>query len=374
MKMLFDSLPLTHQRLFSLLQSGLWGTNVDGNLFDGVSLDEWEELANLSAVQGVFAIVFDSLNKLSVAQRPSKNLMIEWALGVKRIEHRYFRQRESLKKLSTLFYENQIKCLLLKGIGIGKHYLNPAHRESGDLDIYLFGEFDKGNRLIEEKGIRVDYTSEVHSVFRFSEIPVENHLSFLAKNRSKMDLELELALHQLLSEKELQYEEELGVYLPSLEFNFLFLFRHAVKHFLGSGLVLRYLCDWALILEKCNDTSVYKQFYDRISSYHLQGYADVFNAIAVQYLGVQKKGVFSISHDSVFIQKVFLDIMNQKRAKQVVSSRNPQQIIGRKLSSAASLFVHRWKYDFIDRKTFRREFFLRIRSNFYPVKRNCRSL
>lgn len=63
---------------------------------------------------------------------------------------------------------------LLKGLGLSIYYPRPEHRECGDIDLWL-DNCDKGNRLIEELGIKINYDSEKHAVFHYKGVMVENH-------------------------------------------------------------------------------------------------------------------------------------------------------------------------------------------------------
>lgn len=51
----------------------------------------------------------------------------------------------------------------MKGLGLSIYYPRPEHRECGDIDLWL-NDCDKGNRLIEELGIKINHDSEKHAV------------------------------------------------------------------------------------------------------------------------------------------------------------------------------------------------------------------
>jgi hypothetical protein len=361
MTSLFDSLPLTEKRLLTLLQYSLWAKVVNTNLFAEVSFREWKEIMELAAVQGVFGLAYDGLKGLPEKYRPSKDILIQWALGVKQIENRHHLQVKALRSLAEIYKENDIRCLLIKGIGMGQLYPIPEHRECGDIDIYLFGDYAKGNSVIQERGIKVDYPYGVHSKFVFEQISVENHLSFMYVEISKTNREFEQILLRELSRSLPQLSEELGVYIPSLSFSLLHLHQHAVRHFLGQGIVLRQLCDWALLLDQCRDNSDYQGFYETIKRFDLQHYAKIFNYIAVEYLGLPENNQFTVSQDYKSVQKVYSDIINQERIHSYPSNINMPRLLKRKMKGAVFLFRSRWKYNVVNRKTFYFELMLRIR-------------
>lgn len=70
--------------------------------------------------------------------------------------------------------------IVLKGYGLAQNYPIPCHRPCGDVDIYLFGEQEKADKLLQEKfGITIDKTHHHHTVFRFKNETEENHYDFL---------------------------------------------------------------------------------------------------------------------------------------------------------------------------------------------------
>ncbi len=357
---LFNSLTITQKRLLTLVKGGLWGKLTGTDLFEKASHAEWEELTELAAIQGVLGIAYDGMKELPQTLHPPKNILIKWALGVEAIEKRHQYQIKALLSIATLFKENNIRCLLLKGPGIGQLFPIPEHRESGDLDIYLFGNYEKGNRLMEERGIKVDYTGEIHSSFLFHSIPVENHYSFLHVEKNQMNYEYDRIMYQELSKQDSPLSEDLGVYVPSLSFNLLFLFNHAVRHFLTSGIVLRQICDWAILLDQCKDNRKYMEFYDSIQQFDLSCYANTFTLIASEYLGLSKVSQFVVDPDASFTEKVFSDIMNQKKYYPVALQRSRLKIFWRKVKGAVYLFRNRWKYQAISSKMFLSEVKFRI--------------
>jgi hypothetical protein len=360
MTYLFNTLSLTQKRLLVLIQNSLWGKAIDTNLFTEVSPSEWEETMELAALQGVYGLTYDGTKDLAGAYRPPRNLLIKWKLGVRQIESRHHQQIKAIQSLAEFYKENNVKCLLIKGIGIGKLYPEPQHRESGDIDIYLFGDYKKGNFLMEERGIKVDYLYEVHSKFLFEQIPIENHFSFLEIKRSKANREFEIVLHQELLRSVPQLSKELGVYIPSLSFSLLFIHQHAVRHFLSQGIVLRQLCDWALLLHQCRGKDDYPVFYKTVSRFDLERYADAFGVIATECLGLPENEQIVVNHDASFTQRVFLEILNQKDVNLRHSSGNLSRILADKLNSTRLFFQNRWKFEAINNKMFFQEFMIRL--------------
>ena len=173
----------------------------------------------------------------------SRELLLRWELSVQKLEARNRKQRAVIKELIALFKENGIEMLLLKGIGLSELYPDPYHRESGDIDIFLFGDYEKGNKVIEESGIEVEKDGSKHSKFYFKGVPVENHKTFLNAEYTQTDKNLEKHLHKILYEQGFDsiVADDTQVRIPTPDFTAIFLSRHDITHFLASGLVLRQL-------------------------------------------------------------------------------------------------------------------------------------
>ena len=59
-----------------LLRAGLWGRKP--SLSSPLSLDEWDELLNLSIQQTVVGVVFDGMSSLSDNMKPNRAVILKW--------------------------------------------------------------------------------------------------------------------------------------------------------------------------------------------------------------------------------------------------------------------------------------------------------
>jgi len=337
--------------LFSLLRHALWqdrdGEQID---FDLTTL-EWKRLIENAASLGVLATAFDALPKGEALPGLTKELIIRWGLSVQRFEDRNRRQREALRELIDTFRENQIEVLLLKGLGLAENYPRPAHRECGDLDVYLFGDYEKGNRVIEALGIEVGIEGTKHSHFFFKGIPVENHLSFLDVVSSQIDKNLEVHLHSIL--KEQGYDtimiDDFEVRIPTPDFTALFLTRHNITHFLGSGLVLRHFCDMALFFSRNADRINFESFGKILIEERQFDLFRSFTQLAHLYLGMPDIPLQVPDKCKAITERVLYNTFNNEARKINSEELLKWWVPKRKLFSAIILFHSKWKYDLIDK-------------------------
>ena len=340
--------------LFSLLRHALW-QNRDGEQIDfDLTTLEWQRLIENAASLGVLAIAFDALPKGEALPGLSKELMIRWGLSVQRFEDRNRRQRAALRELIDTFRENQIEVLLLKGLGLAENYPLPDHRECGDLDIYLFGDYEKGNQVIEALGIEVDRGYSKHSSFFFKGIPVENHLSFLDVSFSQTNKNLEVHLKRILNEQ--GYEtimiDDITVRIPTPDFTSLFLTRHNITHFLASGLVLRHFCDMALFFSRNAGRIDFVSFRKIITEEHQFSFFSSFTQLAHVYLGMSNTPLPVSDKHKALAGRVLYDTLNNKYRNVNLEEYMNWSVPKRKVIGAINLVNLKWKFDLVGKWEF----------------------
>ena len=181
-----------------LLHSSKTERNIQSANFALISDVDWECLYNISAWQGVLAIVWNAIDtladegQLTSKQMPDKALKLQWALSVENIENRYRKQSVLARELAQIYCENGIKTIVLKGLALSGYYPIPEHRECGDLDCFLVKSdntqqcnaisvntsglpvscYDEGNRVAKEVGADVKIGFYKHSHIHYKDLMV----------------------------------------------------------------------------------------------------------------------------------------------------------------------------------------------------------
>lgn len=276
---------------FRLIRSGagLQAAPVSDTADTAVSPESWERIYRMAADHGLSAVVWDGICRLPAAQQPPRETRIRWALSAEKLEERYRRQQETASKLAARFSEEGLRMLLLKGLGLSRDYPIPEHRECGDIDIYLYGESDKGDRILHEIGAHPYFDVPKHSEYVWDGVLIENHRTILNVRRNRTERELNAVLVRLL-EKEGTHGLAPGIQAPRATFNAIFLIRHAAVHFQKEGIVLRHLCDWACFLTRHWDEIDHALFRTAMEDYRMDRFADLMTAAAVEYLGAEVPG------------------------------------------------------------------------------------
>lgn len=222
--------------------AGLGAAPVSDTAGTAVTPGSWERIYRMAADHGLSAVVWDGICRLPAAQQPPRETRIRWALSAEKLEERYRHQQQTASKLAARFSEEGLRMLLLKGLGLSRDYPIPEHRECGDIDIYLYGQSDKGDRILHEIGAHLYFDVPKHSEYVWDGVLIENHRTILNVRRNRTERELNALLVRLL-EKDGTHGLAPGIQTPPATFNAIFLIRHAAVHFQKEGIVLRHLCD-----------------------------------------------------------------------------------------------------------------------------------
>ena len=116
--------------------------------------------------------------------------------------------------------------------------------------------WEKGNRLIEEKGMVVERDFYKNSTFFLPGLMVENHQYLVPFRGNERLKELESFFQsqfKSLKGQEVQGGARIGdtyLYRPPVMVSALFLIEHAYSHFLHEGLTWRMVLDWVMFSKK----------------------------------------------------------------------------------------------------------------------------
>ncbi len=277
---------ITKQRLFALLRLALIGGDYSRPLFDRMSDSKWQDLYNAALEQGVLAFAYDGIRKLDEQYQPELEIKVQWAYNVSHIEKISAKQLSSANKLINFLAKKDIKTMILKGLSFASIYPEPTHRQSGDIDIYLMGEYAKGNEVIKNLGIDVRYDYFVHSEFVVEGINVENHLYFVNPFVNYCGEYVQKALLTMVDNHS-DHTIVTGALIPSAEFSALFLARHSCWHYARECIKLRDICDWGMLLNHYRDSLDCQTLLTHLENSGLTRYASILTTIAEQILGVK---------------------------------------------------------------------------------------
>lgn len=287
---------------------------------------DWDGLMKLAHAQGLLALVWDGICRLPEDRKPARCYRISWGMSVQDIWDRYDRQKSVLGEMVSVCRRNDMRLLLLKGIGLSEAYPNPRSRASGDLDIYLFGDFEKGNRLF---GDGVNRFYKKHASFAYKGVDVENH-------KTPLDVETrhERAVGSYLkSHLEEACLSPMGYYTFCPLSNLIYLMMHTLHHITPRNFIpLRYCLDIAVFVDAHREQLPPQQCHEVLSQFGLDRPFALFVGIGEMAFGIGLEDYRS-------------DILRQKdlpHIKEYVLTATPRLAVGGD-GNCMGLFLRKWR-------------------------------
>lgn len=271
----------------------------------------WQSIYTFASEQGLLAIVLDGIDRVPEKLRPPQVVMLQWIGEVlQNYESRYVDYEKAIGELAGFYNSQGLKMMVIKGYGLGLNYPNPKHRPCGDIDTWNFGKQKEADTILaKEKGIEIDNSHRHHTVFEWNGYMVENHYDLLTVDANKTNMILESILKECaMSDSNYVEIEGEKVFLPSANFNALYLLRHMLMHFVGTNMNIRQLIDWGFFWEKFGDKVDKERLCDLLEKHHMANFFNIINAICVEDLGFQASVFPSVQYNSFMKDRVLEEI------------------------------------------------------------------
>ncbi len=250
----------TYEVMLSLVRAAVLGKKA--TLPERLTVD-WDELFEISADHGTLAWVWDAVCSLPMKQLLTRPQAINWGLSAQEIWDTYQKQHQVLLQMIKVCQENYIQLLLLKGIGLSQVYPKPESRPCGDIDIYLFDDYEMGNKLLGGETVR---KTGLHSGFNIKGVHIENHQLLIFPNTKTKKAVGQYVLNHfddVILSKE-------GYYILSPLPNLAYLLMHTLNHFNyidGSKVIsIRNIIDLAVFIYKNQSELPSKETYQILRS------------------------------------------------------------------------------------------------------------
>ncbi len=215
---------------------------------------EWEKIFKEAKRQAIIGILLDGIARLPQEQLPPHTLKLQWIGMVQMMEATYRLHCERAGELTKRLREKGFESCVLKGVGTAQLYPHPAHRQYGDIDLWVMNGHRKDLMQCLCSEYDVHHVTWHHieaKIFDDVEVEVHVHPSWLYNpigNRK-----LQRFFHQeILARREPSngwHESCLGFSVPSVEFEAVFSLAHSFHHLIEEGIGLRHIIDYFYILQ-----------------------------------------------------------------------------------------------------------------------------
>ncbi len=243
------------EEFFALLRIALSSSGEGLSVFPVCSEEEWLELQDIATKQGLLGVAFAGISRLPAEKRPPLDLLHQWAGETELIRgHNAMLNREAAR-LTDVFAIQGRNTAILKGPANARLYPDPYSRQGGDVDIWVSGGRESVLRLLGELGLS----------YALDSLPLQLlHHVRLVRDASKFEVEVHFLPSsgcsnpfantrlQKFLEHEIRNVERApeGFFVPSNRFALVMQLAHIQGHFLRSGVGLRQLTDYFVLLQR----------------------------------------------------------------------------------------------------------------------------
>lgn len=296
--------------LYHIITSVITNANINQSLFYRFSDNEWFQLYAISCNHGITSVVFEQVRKLPKEIAPPKDILLKWYTQSLSIESQQKAKEAISIELSEKLYRRGIETVILKGLAYASYYPNPYHRESGDVDCYLMGKKDEGDKVAKVLGCEIRGAGYKHSHIYYKGLIFENHKYITSFDNTKLGVKTERILQTLITEgcKPIGNTKLL---CPSADFNAIFLVKHALRHFLKEGIRIRHLLDWAFFLKAEASNINWEKVLPIMEECQILNFAKVITSICVEKLEL-KIDVRELICTDKLTEKVVDDILGDQ--------------------------------------------------------------
>ena len=298
--------------LLGILASSVSDDTLASNLPLPLDDAEWTELVRVARLHGVASIVADEMQKMPNEWLPKKKIVMQLIGHIVNQTKRYAWQVATANKLALALKERGVEMKVLKGISFSTYYHKPELRECGDCDIYLGDDFEMGNRVICEIGGTSEFGTYKHSHMHLDGLLIENHRYITDFNGTKRGKALERLLQKYAG---LPGDMIKGTELvrPCAHFNALHMMRHAYGNFINEGMTLRMIYDWAVFLQKEQNSIDWPKLYRDFHSCRLREFVDIMTGLCTRYLGLTFTNKDIIMKENItLLEEIMLDTLRNE--------------------------------------------------------------
>lgn len=268
-------IPVVDRDFFILLHAGLWQRVAD----ELSPSPDWAYIYCLACQQTVQGIVADGISLYQSQHRCNipQDLEDKFLSAVAQIVRRNYTINQKQQEINQLFSDSKIDYYVVKGQMIAKCYPKPMLRCSGDIDYLIpLNYISTAQDILAPLASSIEPYEEYqqHQGFILGNTEVEIHGALHPHLGTKIDTVLD-SLQDKLFDGTISYDT----------FNCVYIFLHCIQHFHWSGLGLRQIIDWCLLLATSKDID-YNCVKDAVSQMGIQQEWVTFCSFCTDWLGL----------------------------------------------------------------------------------------
>lgn len=269
-------IPQEDRDFFILLRIGLW-QRVEEELSPS---PDWPYIYRLSCEQTVQGIVADGIGlyKTKFKCNIPTDINEQFLSAVAQIVRRNHQINKKQSEINSIFDEQSIRYYVVKGQEAAKNYPKPMLRCSGDIDYLMpINSLRLSQNLLTPLATSIEPYEEYlqHQGFMLGDIEVELHGALHPRLGERIDHVLD-RLQEELFDGTVSYDT----------FNAVYVLLHCLQHFHWSGLGLRQILDWTMLMATSKDIDP-ARVQKAISDMRIKQEWSNFLCFCVKWLGMK---------------------------------------------------------------------------------------
>lgn len=241
--------------------------------------EEWRMLYDMAKKQSLVGVCFAGVQRLQQRQEPPEMLYLTWMGMAAKIQQRNEVVNRQCVELQAKLSADGFKSCVLKGQGVGMLYAKHLRglRQSGDIDVWMDGGFDRVNSYVQKVAPTKVVNQHHIDLKMFEDTEVEAHYHPINMTNPWRQRRLKKFI-KALEDECLTDVLDGKIHAPSDEFNLVFLMVHIFHHLFTEGVGLRQIMDYYFVLRAANkevsDSSIkFQKVSDTIESLGLERFA-----------------------------------------------------------------------------------------------------
>ncbi len=264
-----------------------------------------------AVAQAVQLLVFDALTEKEKAAMPQEILNVWRKQGLMTTvlgEQVLAQQSIVLKTLA----EKNIPCAVLKGSSVAANYPNPTLRAVGDIDLLVPPDLQMAaTEALQEIGYGeiLEEEHHCHYTVKKGKIAVEIH-SEPNGIQYATDSSVAASLRELFDKALENIDQKGDIPVLSVERQAVTLLLHKLEHFLGAGLGIRQLCDWACFVNKQLTPEAFDSIRPYLKRVGLLEFCGVITLACCEYLHMPTQAApWCLEYDKTVCEEVIETII-----------------------------------------------------------------
>jgi hypothetical protein len=218
------------------------------------SHDQWGQIVEIACDHSMIGIAYCAILKLIKLEYDfDKRLLLKIIGKLEMFREKNAELDEDCRVLTNKFSEAGFDTCILKGQGVNLLYENNIVRTPGDVDIWVCPKVlavSLEDRRLKVHEFCVSLVGEQHTVYHHMDFPVKKNPVEVHFTPSWMYSPFANKRLQCFFDEQWENKElcDKGFYVPSLEFNLVYLLVHIFRHLLDEGIGLRQFLDFYYVL------------------------------------------------------------------------------------------------------------------------------